>query len=160
MKPAATPLWTTSFLDLCLVLLGFFVMLQAIGGHRNELVAGLQQSFGDTAQPKVEHHAIKPASLFQTGEALFRQGLEAKLIAIGRQAATSRARVSIESIGVDPATNRFDGWELAAARTAAVARTIRSGGLGDAAIDIAIPGTSAAPSPGGQKIIITVTTPR
>ena len=32
MKPAATPIWTTSFLDLCLVLLGFFVMLHAVEG--------------------------------------------------------------------------------------------------------------------------------
>jgi len=160
MKPAATPIWTTSFLDLCLVLLGFFVMLHAVEGHRSELVAGLHRSFSDAAEPRVEHHTITPASLFQSGEALFRPGLEARLVAIGRQAAASRAHVSIESVGIDPATNRFDGWELAAARTAAVARTIRSGGLGDGAIEIAIPGTGAAPSPGGQKITITVTTPQ
>jgi hypothetical protein len=156
---AATPVWTTSFLDLCLVLLGFFVMLHAVEGHRAELVAGLNTSFGAGAAPRIEQHRLTPHHLFQPGEALFRPGAQVTLIAIGREAARTRAHVSVESIGIDAATNRFDGWELAAARTAAVARAIRSGGLSDRAIEIAIPGSTGAPPARGQQIMIAVTPP-
>ena len=156
---AATPVWTTSFLDLCLVLLGFFVMLHAFEGHRAELVAGLKTSFGAGAGPRIERHHLVPYRLFQPGEALFRPGAQAALVEIGRTAARTHARVSVESLGIDAATNRFDGWELAAARTAAVARAIRSGGLSDRAIELAIPGATGAPVARGQQIMIAVTPP-
>jgi len=153
------PVWTTSFLDLCLVLLGFFVMLHAVSGQQSELMRGLNATFGTPATEKVSHHRIAPRTLFQPDEALFRPGAAAALVAIGHDAARDGARVRIESVGTDPATNRFDGWELAAARTAAVARTIRSGGLSEKAIEISLPGTGPTDRK-GQQITVSVTTPR
>lgn len=151
-----SPVWLMSFVDLCLVLLGFFVMLHAMSQNQRELVRGLRSSFGDEGSHHVVRHDLAPATLFQKGEAMFRPGEYEKLRAIGAEAASSRARVRVESIGTDPATNRFDGWELAAARTAAAARAIQSGGLDADAISIAIPEMKGQTPASRQKIGIEI----
>ena len=156
MKSAGAPSWTLSFADLCLLLLGFFIMLHAQTGQQAKLVDGIKQAFGGQSVPLSESHQLDPARLFEPGEALLRPQARAQLVEMGRRAAERRERVRIESIGVDPASRRFDGWELAAARTAAIGRAVQTGGLSDQAITISIPAMSATKDKTGQRIAIEV----
>jgi len=71
-----------------------------------------------------------------------------------RHAALGGGHVRIESIGTDRNTSRFDGWELAAARAAAVARAIQAGGLSEQRIMISIPEMNGIAGRDGQHIAI------
>ena len=77
------------------------------------------------------------------------------MLLLGQRALRSGGKIRIESIGIDPGTRRFDGWELAAARTAAIARAVQAGGISDKAITISIPAMSSADAT-GQHIGIEV----
>lgn len=153
--PAAPP-WALSFADLCILLLGFFVMLQATSTRKAEVVAGLHKAFNGDTRRTIEYDDLDPAALFQPGEAVFRAGARAMLATTARRAQQLDARIRIESIGSDRATNRFDGWELAAARTAAVARALHELGLAEQAIEISIPEMTAAGAGDRQRISIAI----
>ena len=43
--------WALSFADLALLLLGFFVLLQASNGRQREVVSGVAQQFGAPVAP-------------------------------------------------------------------------------------------------------------
>ncbi|USI73734.1 OmpA family protein [Sphingomonas morindae] len=145
--PAATPRWALSFADLCLVLLGFLLLLQA---QRGDPAASLRAAFGAPA-PLADERAAAP--LFQPGEALLLPPARAMLRAAGARAVTRGARMIVESRGRDGDARRFDGWELAAARAAAVARALSEGGLAADRIDLRVEGTArAAARHGGQTI--------
>ena len=142
---ARTPLWLTSFADLALLLLAFFVMLQSTAGGdaANATRATLA---GRAPDPRAA------AQLFEPGEARLLATARAEFVALGEEAANDGAHVRIESRGFDAAGRRFDGWELAAARTAAVARAVETGGLSAARIEIAmIP--NAEPGRGQQLTV-------
>jgi flagellar motor protein MotB len=159
VKSVSAPPWALSFADLCLLLLGFFVMLHAQSGHQTQVVQGIKQALGGGHSVKSsQHHEIDPAKLFEPGEALLRPQAREQIQALGRHAALSRTTVRIESIGVDRAAKRFDGWELAAARTAAIARTMQAGGLSEKAVTISIP--EMAETPGGKQRISIELKPR
>ena len=114
--------WALSFADLCLLLLGFFVFLQA----------------------KPDANAW-----FEPGEAVLTPQGHKILGDFARSAGDMGLIVS--SRGTEPKAARFDGWELAAARTAAVARELSKAGLAQDKVAIAIdPATG-----GGQVIQIT-----
>jgi hypothetical protein len=66
------------------------------------------------------------------------------MVALGRRASARGYRVQIESSAGAKGAARFDRWELAAARAAAVARAIREGGMVEDRIEIMIPKTAAA----------------
>jgi hypothetical protein len=51
---------------------------------------------------------------------------------------------------MDPATRRLDGWELAAARVAAIARAVKAGGLNESRIEVVMPKMSGRAT--GQRI--------
>lgn len=156
MKRAASSTWAISFADLCMLLLGFFVMLHAQSNQGKQLVDGIKNAFGGRAVPVAKTHDLDPLYLFEAGEALLRPEARAQLIEIGRGAAQRGSRVRIESIGIDPGSRRFDGWELAAARTAAIGRAVQEGGLSDQAITISIPAMGADKDRTGQRIAIEV----
>jgi flagellar motor protein MotB len=135
--------WALSFADLCLLLLGFFVLLQARpDGQR--LSAGLRAAFVKRQGADFEQPA---RTMFEPGEAILRPDTLAALRAL----ADKDIRITIVSRGVDPGTQRFDAWELAAARAAASARALAEAGIPqeNIAIDLA-PG-----DPAGQIIAIT-----
>lgn len=137
--------WALSFADLALLLLGFFVLLQA-KPNANHLSAGLRAAFGARGQASIEQ---KANAWFEPGEAvLTRQGHQA-LQDFARNAGGNALIVS--SRGSEPAAARFDSWELAAARTAAVARELSKAGIAQDRIAIAIDPSTG----GGQRIQIT-----
>ena len=143
---ARTPLWLTSFADLALLLLAFFVMLQSTAG-RDPARATAASLAGQAPEP---HTA---ARMFEPGEARLLSAARGGFAALGEEAASGDARVRIESRGFDAAGRRFDGWELAAARTAAVARAVEAGGLPAARIEIVM-APDAEPGKGQQLIVV------
>jgi hypothetical protein len=145
--------WALSFADLCLVLLGFLLMLQAHKGDPAALGAGVRAAFGATRPQSFDEAA---AGLFEPGEALLSADARARFQEMGRTAAIRNQVVHVESLGTDRSARRFDAWELAAARAAAIARAIGEGGLDARRIDLAIDGTGPAAKQAGQHIRITL----
>ena len=118
--------WAISFADLALLLLGFFVLLHASDGRQQEIVNGVAQQFG---APVGHSDRMMAAQLFQPGEALLTSAGEARLAGLAKAYVAGRGMVEIRSVGLDRATNRFDGWDLAAARLGAVARALTQAGI-------------------------------
>jgi hypothetical protein len=147
--------WALSFADLCLLLLGFLLLLQAHRGDPAALNAGIRAAFGATPPKSYDEAA---AGLFEPGEAILLPDARAHFRAIGQGAAGQGAIVHVESVGTDAAARRFDAWELAAARAAAIARAVCEGGLDANRVDLAIEGTGPASKQAGQHVRVTVTT--
>jgi flagellar motor protein MotB len=144
-SPAGRQRWALSFADLALLLLGFFVLLQA-KPDANHLSAGLRAAFGARPAAAVAAHAN---SWFEPGEAILTPQGRKALQDFAHQA--GNARLIVSSRGTEPKAARFDGWELAAARTAAVARELSKSGVAQDRIAVAIdPATG-----GGQALQIT-----
>jgi hypothetical protein len=144
--------WALSFADLSLVLLAFLLLLQAHKGDAGAVSSSVRAAFGAPA-PRLQEEAA--AGLFEPGEAILQPAARARFVAIGRSAAAVRAAVRVESLGSDAGARRFDAWELAAARTASLARAIQEGGLDPARIDLAIDGTRTATAH-GQRLRVVV----
>jgi hypothetical protein len=121
--------WALSFADLCLLLLGFFVLLQA-HTKRDSALAGLNVYFrdGGTGAPAIDAN-IPATTLFVPNEAMLTPVGRARLRAIAQEARGSGGALRISSQGTDPGTARFDSWDLASARLGAVARTLAQAGL-------------------------------
>lgn len=134
--------WALSFADLCLLLLGFFVLLQA-KPDANHLSAGLRAAFGARVDGMLQAGAN---AWFEPGEAILTtQGH--KILDDFVQTAGKDA-VIVSSRGTEATGARFDSWELAAARTAAVARELTKAGMKQDKIAIAID-----PATGGGQVI-------
>lgn len=145
--------WVLSFADLIMLLLAFFVLVQAQTSDRLKMAAGIRGAFGGN----VDEAAIigfPSAGLFEPGEAILKDDARIRFVRIGRDARAHAARVVISAQGRDDGSARLDSWELAAARTAAVGRAIRAGGVTDDMIEIAIPPMRGGESPGGQRISV------
>lgn len=143
MSAVRAPRWALSFADLCLLLLGFFVILHARQGQAGAVAHSMRAAFGDAvpAAAATDHRA---ALLFEPGEAVLTPPARRWLTGLGRQAAATGGQVLVVSAGRDPATARLDGWELAAARVAATGRAVREGGLPDARVILSIPAMGGA----------------
>ncbi|UAK26053.1 flagellar motor protein MotB [Sphingomonas nostoxanthinifaciens] len=140
MKARSNARWALSFADLCLLLLGFFVLLQAHPDPQ-ALTQSVRAALGTpTAAP-----LTVPARLwFDPGEAVLRSQARASLLAYAR----GGGAITISSRGTEPNAARFDGWELAAARSAAVARALVASGMPAGQIALAID-----PATGGGQVI-------
>jgi hypothetical protein len=123
-----------SFADICLLLLGFFVILHARAQNEPAVAMSIRDAFGGRTESASLD--IAAAGLFEPGEAVFRPGAARRFEAFGRAARTSGRSVVVETAGIDRGTLRFDAWELAAARAAAVARAVRAGGLEERRISL------------------------
>lgn len=121
--------WAVSFADLLLLLLGFFILLQASGQKRDAMLAQVRQQFGGRAVAK--DMELRAAELFLPDEALLSDRGRAALARVGAGLRRGTGRIDISSLGTDPARRRFDPWDLAAARLGAVARELKAQGLGD-----------------------------
>ncbi|KKC25292.1 flagellar motor protein MotB [Sphingomonas sp. SRS2] len=159
MRREISQRWVLSFADLALLLLAFFVMMQAQVGDRIKLVAGMRDAFGGSGEGDGDGssstiHGLVAANAFEADEAILKSGEAARLKAIGAAAAKAKQRVIVASQGRDGHTARLDSWELSAARTTAVARAIRMGGVPDAMIEITIPPMRASEPARGQRISV------
>lgn len=145
--------WAISFADLALLLLGFFVLLQASEGRRREVVQGVAQQFGARVP---QSDRLAAAGLFQPGEAILTPAGEAQLAALTGRYRDGTMLVEIRSVGLDRATNRFDNWDLAAARVGSVARKLVAEGI--ARRRIVIRGLDQEDGAGttGQTLILTL----
>lgn len=145
MKAQRLPRWAISFADLVLLLLAFTVMVNMAMDRRGHAAS----------VPIVPSVLDKPAvELFEQGEARLTSGARARIQAVGAAAAGDTKRLTVESVGVGEGAARFDRWELAAARTAAVARALAEGGVDESRIDIALLTPSPEHGLAGQTIAI------
>lgn len=141
-----------SFADLLLLLLAFFVLLQASGQRRDVMLAGLSQQFGGRPmRPGIE---LRAAELFVPGEAMLSSIGKARLAAVAREYARDDGGLEVRSHGTDAARRRFDDWDLAAARLGAVARALQAEGIAGDRLAIRGLDQSAAKAGTGQVIRI------
>lgn len=147
--------WVLSFADLCLLLVCVFALLQAQRGQGSAVAAGLRGAFD--ARARDMRRLDEPAApLFEAGEAVLRPAARARFAALGRQSAARRSAVAVESSGFERGSHRFDGWELSAARVAAIARALADGGLDPARISVAVPPSGSGKALRSQHILVTV----
>lgn len=151
MRARSYPGWALSLADLTLLLLGFFILLHA--GDAREVAAGARAAFSsDPLQgPLLDSDAD---SLFASGEARLNEAARQRLAAIAVVAARAERSLVVESEGRDPAARRFDGWELAAARSAAVARALEQGGMPEGKVAVAMPGTDRKEDARKQRLTV------
>ena len=143
------PRWAVSFADLVLLLLGCFVLLHAMEASRPKAAAGAPAVAAN--QPAAAPaRAFNAAEVFQPGEALLTPEAREALRAEGARLAGRPVR--IVSSGTGEEGGRLDRFELAAARTAAIARALREGGLAEN--DIAIAMAEAGTPGAGQTISV------
>ncbi len=127
--------WALSFADLSLLLLGFFVLLQANQATRDEALAGLNVYFAGLHAPQ---QVDLPADrLFESGEALISADGRAHLLAAIRPFDDTKSVIRIQSLGLAGGQHRFDAWDLSAARLGAVARALVAAGIAPDRIRIA-----------------------
>lgn len=148
--------WALSFADLCMLLLGFFALLQANQNIRDQALVGIGNYFGALESP--QQNDLVAFELFEPGEALLSAHGRNVLLKAARPFAKSDQTIHIQSIGIDEGDRRFDAWDLAAARLGAVARTLVEAGIPASRLRIAgLAEKPDASSPGKQIIRIAQT---
>lgn len=144
--------WAISFADLCLLLLGFFVLLHASRQGAGAAVSHLSEYFrGQPAEGQTL--TLAASALFEPGEAMLTHMGAAQLREIGKEATENKRIIILTSVGEDEAGRRFDRWELGAARLAAAARALHQTGLEEGRIVIRGLDESEAPTTGQLFII-------
>lgn len=118
--------WALSFADLCLLLLGFFVLLHANASQQREMMHEIARSFG---APATMSERVLARDLFAPGEAMLSARGAARLAAMARAHGQGGGRIEIHSVGQDRTGTRYDGWDLSAARLGAVARALDAAGV-------------------------------
>jgi hypothetical protein len=114
MRMAVPPRWTISFADLALLLLGCFVMMNALRPASPPAAAA---ATGAAATME-----LGASDLFEPGEARLTAAGRARLADVAR--AAEGGRIVLASRGAESGGERLDAFELAAARTAAVGRAL------------------------------------
>ena len=115
--------WALSFADLLLLLLGFFVLLQASGSRRDAMLAQVSARFGGKLSGRTIE--LRAADIFLPDEAMLNPAGRKRLAALVGEAGAQA--IELQSAGFDQSSRRFDDWDLAAARLGAVARALRTG---------------------------------
>lgn len=106
--------WAISLADLLMLLLGFFVLLDAGKTARAAQVASVSAAVAGVVPKGLRADA---ATLFADGEAMLTATGAAR---IGAMKGEVLVRVAVNQ----RAQGRYDGWDLAAARAAAIARAL------------------------------------
>jgi flagellar motor protein MotB len=140
--------WAISFADLALLLLGFFVLLQASGKRSEAVLSGVSRQFGGKPVTLDQAQEFAASGLFERDEAMLTSAGAAKLAAVGKRFAAQGFTVELISQGQDATARRFDAWDLSAARLGAVARALRSAGIPENRLVIRGLDQEAADEPG------------
>lgn len=119
--------WAVSFADLLLLLLGFFVLLQASGGKRDAMLANVAQQFGGRTVRQAQE--LRADKLFVSGEALLTPAGRQRIRQMAQGLKGRKEDTELDSFGFEPSSGRFDQWDLAAARLGAVARALKEDGV-------------------------------
>lgn len=143
--------WALSFADLCLLLLGFFALLQVNQSSRTQALAGIGSYFGAIQAP--QQADLVALELFEPGEALLSADGRTALLKAAQPFSKTTQIIHIQSIGTDAGERRFDAWDLAAARLGAVARTLVEAGIPAARLRIAGLAEKPDASAPGRQII-------
>ncbi len=133
--------WALSFADLCLLLLGFMIVLVARPDGM-ALTGGIRAALGDNGS-RAEQPA---AALFDGGEAIL--NARGRRFVADFAASAGASAIRLTSHGTDARSNRFDSWELSAARLAAVARALQAAHVPADRVTLSIDGSGG----GGQRI--------
>jgi len=150
MKARPYPRWVFSLADIMMLLLGFFVLLAA--GDAADVAAGARAAFSsEPARPALLAHDAN--RLFEPGEARLRPAARERIAGIGSAAAQSSRALIVESRGRDPGARRFDGWELSAARAAAIARALEEAGVPEERVQVLMPGAGMEEAR-GQRLVV------
>ena len=149
MSAFPVPRWAVSFADLTMLLLAFFVLLHA--ADERTLVTAAHTAFG-SGEPGGPLLQAPADSLFERGEARLKPDARLRLVAAAHKAGPGR--LAVESVGRPVAGSRFDGWELAAARAAALARALADAGVKESRIDIVMPPLRDRPHPPAQTLTV------
>ena len=152
MRPLPLPRWTVSFADLALLLLAVFVLLHARGAR--EVTLGGRMAFSSDAavMPLMRTRA---RDLFEPGEARLTPKARADLLMLARSLPADQS-LRVESEGRDRPKARFDGWELSAARAAAVAHVLSEAGLAEERVSIGVADSRPSEAPAGQMLTVRV----
>lgn len=143
------PRWAVSLADLTMVLLGFFVILHAAGPR---VAAGAVRSAFGSGQNNSLLLEEAADRLFDPDEARLTATGRERLRQIGSKA--GKSMIVVESFGRSAASKRLDGWELAAARSAAVAHALTEAGVSENRISILMPDGDFPASSKGQTIVV------
>lgn len=160
MRASDQTRWLLSFADLILLLLAFFVLLHAQSINPDAVVESIGEAFSAEARPATIERRIVADEIFNRGEAVLRPDARVAFEGFARSWARRRGTVSITSIGRADDSARFDGWELAAARAAALGRLIRNAGMDPQAIQIVMPPSRGREGLGGQRLVLRFTPAR
>lgn len=154
--PPARPAWLVTLADLALLLVGFFVLLQAnVAIPSRDLARGIAEGFGVDAAPAampVDAHAVAG---FAAGAAT-PADVSADVIAWARQA-TRDPRVALTVTGsVDGTAGDVDASTGSAAILAADrARAVLSR-LAQAGVPVARAALSTTARPAGRRVLVTL----
>lgn len=123
MPPRARPLWLVTLADLSLLLLGFFVLIQASARdsapRRAAIAAGIRDAFGGSNAPRIAVAANR-LSGFAPGAAALPPAASAALADWAKQAAADPRSLILITGHASP----DEGLTLAAARAEAVALVV------------------------------------
>ena len=152
MSALPVPRWAISFADLTMLLLAYFVLLHI--GDERVVMAGARAAFAGKPGGGGPLFEARAASMFEPGEARLKPEARLRLAAAARKAAAGKGRLVVASAGRGGAGSRFDGWELGAARAAAVARALADAGVKESRIDIVIPSLRPGSQPEAQTLVV------
>lgn len=116
--------WVFAFADLSLLMIGYFVIMMNASPSLTDATIPLKSAENEGASI-----SLRSKDLFAEHEAMISDEGKSVIADFLVSNKVSNQRIKLSLNGWDPASERLDGWELAAARLAATGRVIREQGI-------------------------------